>query len=85
MKVSIYKNVPVKDKELEFKLKLFKIGYRILVALADEKGNRIQGSSLVVFDENMRVGRCICIDESLNLPLNDNKQLESKEEKEYEW
>ncbi len=85
MKVSIYEDVPVEDKKREFKLKLFKIGNYIHVALADEKGNRIFGSSLVSFSRNMEVNRCTSIDKSLNLPLNDNKQLETEEEEEYDW
>ena len=69
MKVSIYENVPVKAKELEFKLKLFKSTGCILVALADEKGERINDSSLVVITNKMEIIRCSNIGGNLGIPL----------------
>lgn len=75
MKVSIYEEVPVEDKKLEFKLKLFRYKKRIVLALADENGDRIGGSGLIAIKQNMKLVRCINIDGSLGLPLDKNGHL----------
>ena len=73
MKISIYE-IPV-EAEKEYKLKLFRIGDRIVVALADNKGQRIYSSSLVAFTDNMEVVRCCSVNNLLGIPLTDLSQL----------
>ena len=69
MKVNIYRKIPAKDKELEFKLKLFRFSDCVVVALADERGERIEGSSLVSITDDMEIVRCTNISDHLGIPL----------------
>ena len=85
MKVSIYEDAPVKDKELEFKLKLFVLNDYVIVSLADEKGERVDSSSLVSFNKNMKLSRCSGINSKLGLPLDKYNKLETENEDEPDW
>ncbi len=85
MKISIYEDVLVEDKELEFKLKLFKVGSLIVVGLADEKGERINNTSLVAFDKTMIVSRCSGINSRQGLPLDDKHRLKVEVSPDLDW
>lgn len=78
MKISIYDTESV--PEPEYRLKLFPINKNIVVALADEQGNRIESTSLVSFDEDMRVSRCVNIAAIPGLPLGTCSQLKLRGE-----
>ena len=69
MKVSIYEEAPAEKKELKFKLKLFQFSDRVVLALADENGEKIHSSSLISIMKNMELSRCANIDSHLGLPL----------------
>ena len=69
MEVSIYKDVPVKEEEREFKLKLFRFPDRVVLALADENGERINSSSLISVTDSMEIVRCASIRGDLGIPL----------------
>ena len=69
MKVSIYEEVPAEKKEPEFKLKLFQFSDRVVLALANENGEKIFSSSLISIMGNMELRRCANIDGHLGLPL----------------
>ena len=73
MKVSIYRETVKAEKE--YKLKLFRIGTRIAVALADENGQRINSSSLVSITDDMEIVRCGNINASLGIPLVSHSRL----------
>ncbi len=73
MKVSIYQRV--KKGPREYKLKLFKYKDRIVLALADEDGDRIESSGLISIKQDMTLIRCINIDESHGLPLDEDGHL----------
>ena len=78
MRVSIYEDSPVKDKKIEFKLKLFRFPDRVVLALADETGKRIISSSLVAITDDMKISRCQGINTLLGIPLVENDSLEMK-------
>ncbi len=72
MRVSIYGETP---KENVFQLKLFRAVGRVIVALVDENGEKINSSSLVAITDDMKLVRCKRIDASIGLPLDTNQQL----------
>lgn len=72
MKVDIYEENEVKK---EYRLKLFRYEERIVLALADEDGYRIEGSGLIAIKQDMTLIRCINIDESHDLPLDSDGYL----------
>ena len=78
MKISIYKE-PVKA-EKEYRLRLFHIGARIVVALADENGEKIDSSSLMLITPDMELVRCCNVNSSLGLPLVSGSRLKMKGE-----
>ena len=80
MKVSIYEEAPAEKKELKFKLKLFRYEKRIVLALADENGDRIESSGLISITQDMTLIRCKNIDESLGLSLDGDGHLMLAEE-----
>ncbi len=73
MKVSLYKRA--KKEAREYKLKLFEYKDKIVLALANEDGDRIESSGLIAITQDMILVRCIHIDESLGLPLDENGHL----------
>ncbi len=73
MRVSIFEETV--EAEKEYKLKLFRTGTRIVVALADENGQRIISSSLVSITDDMEIVRCCNISDSLGLPLISHSML----------
>ncbi len=89
MKIKIYEEAVVEDKELTFELKLFKVGSLIVVGLADEKGQRINNTSLVAFNKDMIMSRCATVSDSQGLPLDDMSRLEvenvSDDDNNYDW
>lgn len=73
MRIEIYDENKIEEKT--FRLKLFLLGDRIVVALADKEGNKIDNSGLVTFRPDMTLVRCCNIGEFHGLPLNDISQL----------
>ncbi|KKN17959.1 hypothetical protein LCGC14_0960670 [marine sediment metagenome] len=71
MKIKIYNE----KKEKEYALKLFLSNDRIVLALADEEGNKISSSSLISIKSDMTLVRCRNINSTLGLPLTDDNQL----------
>ncbi len=78
MKIGIYDSEEI--PEPEYLLKLFTINGKVVVALADEKGNRIESTSLVSFDDDMRIFRCVNIKALHELPLDSVSRLKLRDE-----
>ncbi len=74
MKVRIF-NPATEPPEKEYNLKLFMHKQRIVLALADGSGDKIESSGLVAIRQDMKLIRCINIDPSLGLPLNEEGHL----------
>ncbi len=77
MRVSIFKEKVKKG----YRLKLFVYKKRIVLALADEDGDRIENSGLISIKQDMTLIRCIHIDESLGLPIDEEGHLMLAKEK----
>ncbi len=78
MNIKIYEEKEKeKEQEQEIILRLFRLvnSGRIVLAVADEHGNKITSSSLVSFNEDMKMTRCVAINTTLGLPLHPNGKL----------
>ncbi len=75
MKISVYEERPVKDKEQEFLLKLEKTGDYIYLKLVKKEEVFVDRGSILRINPDMTLTRCSNIDTSLGLPLNDEEQL----------
>ena len=76
MKISIYEESAKAEKE--YRLRLFRIGDGIVVALVDENGEKIDSSSLVSITSDMELVRCCNINSFLGLPLISGSKLKMK-------
>ena len=72
MRVDIYEE---KKEKKQYRLKLFRYEELIILALADGSGDKIESSGLVAIRQDMKLIRCINIDPSLGLPLNEEGHL----------
>ena len=74
MKVRIF-NPATEPPEKEYNLKLFMHKQCIVLALADDSGNRMESSGLISIKQDMTLVRCQNIDESHSLPLDEDGYL----------
>lgn len=75
MKVSIYKEVPVENKEQEFLLQLQQCGEYIYLQLVGEDGENVSQGSIIRINPDMTITRCSGMNTRLGLTLNHNRQL----------
>ncbi|KKL66732.1 hypothetical protein LCGC14_2142060 [marine sediment metagenome] len=79
MKVSIYEEKPVEQKEQELFLKLVKQeGLDIFLVLVDSNGEYIDACNLLRIHPNLEISRCRSINKRIGLPLTLDGQLKIK-------
>lgn len=75
MKIRVYNEEPVEDKEREFILKLEKVGNAVNLILVNEKGAEISKGILLQITSEMKLHRYSYINDKLGLPLDENERL----------
>ena len=80
MKVNIYEEKPIVEKEREFLLNLVQDKENVELILVNPDGTKAENGILLVITKEMRLDRFGSIDSDLGLPLNKDGQLKLKGE-----
>ncbi len=78
MIIRVYEDGVTENKEQEFFLKLVQRGEAVNLMLVDKKGKQIENTILLQIKPNMTLYRYTCINNRLELPLDERNRLKEE-------